>query len=255
MPLRNPVKAKLKRGETSIGAWIGVSHPDISESLSKVGFDWLLFDMEHAPLSIEQVQLQLQSMGYARDCVPLIRVAWNDIVLIKRALDIGAWGLVIPWVNTREEALNAVRACKYPPEGLRGFGPRRAAQGDPDYVQTVNEELLIVVQIETETAIKNLDGILAVKGIDVALIGPYDLSMNLGVFTQWENPRFKAAVNRVLEACEKWKVTPGFVCGDENVKEAVDRGFKFLSVGGDEGFMIKGALDSLRKAKEAAGIK
>ena len=123
------------------------------------------------------------------------------------------------------------------------------------YVETANEELLIIAQIETETALKNLEEILSVKGIDVALIGPYDLSMNLGVFTQWDDPKFKAAVDRVLQACEKWEVTPGYVCGDENVKWAVERGFRFLSIGGDEGFMIKGAKDSLRRAKEAVGIK
>lgn len=252
--MKNPVKTKLKRGETSIGTWVGIGHPDITESLSKVGFDWLLFDTEHSPLNIEVIQRLLQSMGYARNCVPLIRVAWNDLILVKRALDIGAYGLVIPWVNTKEEALNAVKACKYPPEGVRGFGPRRAAMDDPDYVKTANEELLIVAQIETETALKNLDEILSVKGIDVALIGPYDLSMNLGVFTLWDNPKFKVAVDRILQACEKWKVTPGYVCDDKNVKWAAERGFRFLSIEGDEDFMIKGALDSLRRAKEATGI-
>jgi len=253
--LRNPVKAKLKRGEVSFGAWVSIGHPDVSESLAKLGFDWLLFDTEHSPLNIEVIQGLLQSMSYTKDCVPLIRVAWNDVVLIKRALDIGAYGLVIPWVNTREEALNAVKACRYPPEGVRGFGPRRAAWHDPAYVKTANEELLIIAQVETETALTNLDEVLSVKGIDVALIGPWDLSMSLGVFTQWESPKFKAAVERVLEACEKWKVVPGYVCGDENVKEAAERRFRFLSIGGDEGFMVKGALDSLKRARETASIQ
>lgn len=249
------MKAKLKRGEVSLGAWVSIGHPDIPERLANLGFDWLLFDTEHCPLNVEVIQGLLQAMSYARECVPLIRVAWNDLVLIKRALDIGAYGLVIPWINTREEALNAVKACKYPPEGLRGFGPRRAAARDPEYVKTVNEELLIMAQIETEAAVRNLDEILAVKGIDVALIGPYDLSMSLGVFTQWTSPKFQAAVDNVLEACERWKVTPGYVCDDENIKEAVERGFRFLSIGGDEGFMIKGALDSLKRAKEATSMQ
>lgn len=253
--MKNPVKAKLRRGEVSIGAWISIAHPDITESLAKVGYDWILFDTEHCPLNVEMIQGLLQSMGYGTRSTPLIRVAWNDLVLVKRALDIGAYGVVIPWVNTKEEAVNAVRACKYPPEGVRGFGPRRAAADDPEYVQTVNEELLIVAQVETEAALRNLDEILSVKGIDVALIGPWDLSLNLGVFTQWESPKFKAAVDRVLEACKRWNVTPGYVCGDDTVKWAFDRGFRFLSVGGDEGFMLKGAHDSLRMAREAAGLK
>ncbi|MBS7609410.1 hypothetical protein KEJ36_00170 [Candidatus Bathyarchaeota archaeon] len=251
--MKNPVKAKLKRGEVSFGAWISIGHPDISESLAYVGFDWLLFDTEHCPLNIEIIQGLLQSMGYGARSVPLIRVAWNDMVLIKRALDIGAYGLVIPWVNTKDEALSAVRACKYPPEGVRGFGPRRASMYDPEYVKTANEELLIVAQIETESALKNLDDILSVKGIDVALIGPWDLSMSLGVFTQWDSPKFKAAVDKVLEACERWNVAPGYVCGDENIRWAVEKGFKFISIGGDEGFMLKGAIDSLMRAKEALG--
>jgi len=247
--MKNTVKAKLKAGETSVGAWVSVGHPDVSEALANVGFDWIVFDMEHCPLDIGTIQTLMQSMSYTRECVPIVRVAWNDIVLIKRALDIGAHGLIIPWVNTREEAVNAVRYCKYPPEGVRGFGPRRAAMFDSDYVKTANKELLVAVQIETETAIRNLDEIVSVEGVDACFVGPWDLSMSMGIFEEWGHPRLRDAFERVVKACGRWGVAPGMACGEDNINEAIAQGFRFCSLGGDIGFMVKGATDSIRRVK------
>ena len=118
------------------------------------------------------MQRMMQAMN-GTNCTPLVRPQWNDMVIIKRVLDIGAHGVLVPWINTKEEAEYAVRACKYPPEGLRGYGPRRAALFDPDYLKTANDEILVVAQIETQKAISNLDDILSVKGIDACYIGPF----------------------------------------------------------------------------------
>src|ERR1035437_6442564 len=159
--MKNALKTKLKRNEAVIGTFVGIGHPDITEWLSRQGFDFLLLDAEHGPLGFETLQRMMQSMN-GTNCVPIVRPQWNDPVIIKRVLDIGAYGVLIPWVNTKEEAENAVRACKYPPVGIRGYGPRRAGLLDPDYYATANDELLIAVQIESDLAVKNLDEILSV---------------------------------------------------------------------------------------------
>jgi 2-keto-3-deoxy-L-rhamnonate aldolase RhmA len=178
--LKNLLKEKLSKGIPVIGTFVGIGHSDVTERLSRVGYDWLLIDGEHAPLSLETMQVMLQAMN-GSNCTPLIRPQWNDMVIIKRALDIGAHGVLVPWVNTKEQAEYAVRACKYPPEGLRGRGPRRASLFDPDYFPTANNEIMVVVQIETKEALNNLDDILSVNGVDACYIGPMDLSMSMGL--------------------------------------------------------------------------
>lgn len=117
--MRNPLKEKLNRGEVVIGTFVALGHPDVTERLSVMGFDWLLLDGEHGPLGLETMQVMMQAMR-GDTCVPIIRVEWNDPVIIKRALDLGAGGVLIPWVNNKQEAIAAVQACKYPPKGIRG---------------------------------------------------------------------------------------------------------------------------------------
>ena len=154
--LKNIVKEKLQRGENAVGTFIEMGHPDVANLLSHAGFDWLLIDGEHSPMGFETMELMLQAME-GTDCTPIIRPQWNDPVIIKRILDLGAHGIVVPWVNTKEEAEAAVAAARYPPEGIRGWGPRRAARYDPEYRATANEEILVCVQIETQKSLDNLD--------------------------------------------------------------------------------------------------
>ena len=180
--MKNLLKEKLKKGQPVIGTFVSLGHPDVTESLSRLGFDFLILDGEHAPMGLETMQMMMQAMN-GSNCTPVVRPQWNDMVIIKRVLDIGAHGVLVPWVNAKEEAEYAVRACKYPPEGLRGCGPRRAALFDPDYLKTANDEVLVVVQIETREAVRNIDDILSVKGIDACYIGPFDLSMSCLLYT------------------------------------------------------------------------
>jgi len=133
--VKNLLKEKLQKGRVVIGTFIDLGHPDVTERLSRLGFDWLLIDGEHAPLGLETMQQMMQAMN-GSNCTPIVRPQWNDMVIIKRVLDIGTHGVLVPWVNTKEEAEYAVCACKYPPEGLRGCSPRRAALFDPDYLKT-----------------------------------------------------------------------------------------------------------------------
>ena len=252
--MKNPLKERLKKGEVVIGTFVGLGHPDVTEWLSRLGFDWLLLDAEHGPLGFETLQRMMQSMN-GTSCIPLVRPQWNDLVVIKRVLDLGAYGVLIPWVNSKEEAENAVRACRYPPEGLRGYGPRRAGMFDPSYYATANEEILITVQIETEKALKNLDEILSVEGIDACYIGPADLSCSLGfgIPPKWNEPRYLAAFDRVLEAAERHGKPAGMFATLDNIQWAIEKGFRFNTVDNADAFLIRGAEMALAKARGAGG--
>jgi len=248
--MKNPLKEKILNGKPVVGAFVGLGHPDVTETLSRAGFDWLLIDGEHGPLGLETMQTMLMAMN-GSNCTPIVRVQWNDPVIIKRVLDIGAYGVLVPWVNTREEAEAAVQACRYPPEGIRGWGPRRAARFDPDYRATANDEVLVSVQVETQTAVDNLEEIAAVDGVDALFIGPYDLSNNMGIGIppQWDNPRFLGAIEAVLHACEKFDKAPGLYSNMGNIKWAVEKGFVYNTVGEADGFLAYGAEQALKAAK------
>ena len=250
--MKNSVKEKLRAGKPSVGTWIEMNNPDVSEQLSSLGFDWLVFDVEHGLFTMPDLQRMMQSMSANADCIPLVRVPINEPVYFKWALDMGAHGVVVPWVNSKEEATKAVRASKYPPEGVRGCGPRRASRyysEVADYVKNANDDILVVVMIESQQALDNLDEILAVKGVDAVFIGPDDLSLNLGIFQQREHAMFKGALSSVLEACKKHKVAPGMHCNDKNINQAISQGFQFCALNDDDTFLTIGAKSCLQELK------
>ena len=253
--MRNILKEKLKKGDPVIGTFVEIGHPDITEWLSRLGFDWILLDAEHGPLGYETLQRMMQSMK-GSGCVPIVRPQWNDPVVIKRVLDIGAYGVLIPWVNSRDEAEKAVQACKYPPQGMRGYGPRRAAMLDPDYFRTANEQLLIAVQVETQTALDNLDEILSVEGIDACYIGPYDLSCSLGfgIPPKWGDARYLAAFDRVLVSARQHGKAAGMFATFDNIEWALEKGFTFNTVDDADVFLIRGAQMALDKTKKKDSI-
>ena len=248
--MKNILKEKLQRGESVIGTFVEIGHPDVTDWLSHLDFDWLVLDSEHAPTSFETLQQMMQAMS-GTGCVPIIRPQWNDPVVIKRVLDLGAYGVLIPWVNSREEAENAVKFCRYPPEGIRGFGPRRAGMFDPDYFKTANQEILIAVQIETQEALENLDDILSVEGVDACYIGPWDLSVNLGFGAppQWDKPQYMAAFDRVLEAAKRHGKPAGMFAIMDNIEWALEKGFKFNTVDCDDFFLIRAAKQALERVR------
>lgn len=246
--LKNLLKEKINAGKPAIGTFVGIGHPDVTESLSRIGFDWLLIDSEHAPLSVETMQTMLQAMN-GTDCTPIIRPPWNDPVAIKRVLDIGAHGVLLPWINTGDDAKLAVEACRYPPMGLRGFGPRRAALIDRQYVQTANTELLVIPQIETREAVENLDDILSLDGVDACYIGVFDLSLSYGLrFPDFENEEYVGAFDKVLAAAAKYNKPAGMYCTSETVQWALKRGFTLVTVDSADGFLMRGAAMTLKKA-------
>ena len=244
--MKNKLKSRLKAGEQTYGVWMSVESPIITELLSTLGFDWFVFDTEHNPLDIYQVQTLMQAMR-GNQTTPLVRVVWNNLVPIKRALDVGAYGVVVPWVNTRQEAEMAVKACRYAPKGLRGCGPRRAAMFDSEYLKTADEELLVIAQIETKTAVENIDEILSVDGIDVSYIGPADLSASFGHLGNMSHPEVQHAIDRVFDASEAAGVATGVHMGaGKTIMDRVEKGYNFITVGSDLQFFRSGA-DSILK--------
>jgi len=254
--MRNTLKQQLKRGHLSLGTWVSIGHPDVAEVLADIGFDWLLFDMEHGPLTNETVHPMMQAMGGSATA-PLVRVARNDSWHIGQALDGGAHGVMVPLVNTAEEARRAVAACKYPPEGTRGMGPRRATRYGrrfEEYLRSVNREVLVVVQIETPEAIENIDAIVSVEGVDVAAIGPGDLAKTMGCFGNPRNKEYQRAFDRVLRSCERHGIVPSmaYVSKIEKAREYIQRGFRFIGFCEDIEFLsgaAGSALAALRSKK------
>jgi len=237
------LKKIFKDNRVSVGTWITINSTDVTEALSRVGFDWLVFDTEHAPLTIETAQKLMQPLN-GSNVSPIIRVAWNDPVMVKLALDIGPEGILVPWVNNKEQALNAVRACRYPPEGIRGWGPRRAAVYGLDltYWKRAGDDIALIVQIETREALDNVMDILSTEGVDAFFIGPYDLSVSLGVPLDFESETFKSAIDTALEAGRKTGKPGGiYTSGGQDAVKYLRKGFKMITLTSDISLLLKGA--------------
>lgn len=248
------LKEVLREGGLALGTWVTINHPDVVEALSTLPFDWIVFDMEHSPLDVSNVQLLMMALR-GTNITPIVRVPWNDMVIIKRVLDIGAQGVLIPWINDASEAERAVKYVRYPPRGVRGVGPRRCIQYGArpflDYYQRFEEEeLVLIIQVETKKALDNLDEILSVKGIDVAFVGPMDLSVNLGIPARYDHPKFKEALARVVKSCEEHGVSPGVHgLSKEFIKSRIKEGFRFIALMDDLDIMLGGFRDLLREFK------
>lgn len=247
--MKNRLKDVLEHDEVAFGVTVTIGHPDITEILGEIGFDYINIDMQHAPLDIQTVQNLMQSMSYSQT-TPIIRVPQNDYAMINSALDVGAHGIIIPLVNTKEDLLKALKYALYPPKGIRSYGPRRAILRDPEYVANANKEILVIPQIETREALENLEEILSVEGVKALFVGPNDLSMSLGVYAQWRHPTFEKALNTIIETAEKNGVKPGILAPIGELEELIDRGFKLITVGKDTTFLMDAAASALKKVKD-----
>lgn len=229
----NVVKDMLKAGKTAIGTTASVKSP--VDFLADSGFDFILFDTQHSPVEIKELQYQLQAMK-GKKAIPIIRVGANDQAQICYALDIGAKGIIVPMVNTKEEAVNMVRYCKYPPDGIRSNAGMRGEWGEfknyREYMNAVNEQLLVIPMIETVESLNNIDDILSVPGVDVLLVGPSDLSINLDVTLDYLNPKYQKTLDKIVSTCENAGVVPGmyFIPGGQDPSGFVERGFKFFTL-------------------------
>jgi len=250
----NRVKALLREGRTTCGSWVSLCSPIGAEVMGRLGFDWLLIDMEHAAGDYQTLLGQLQAIGCAGETEPLVRVQSNDPVVIKRVLDTGARGVMIPGVASVEEARAAVAAAKYPPEGTRGIAGsvRASAFGmDADYPAQANDELCVFLQFETPGAVELAEAILDLPGIDVAFIGPNDLAAAMGYRGQPQHEAVQAAIGRVEAAANARGVALGTVSRSWAQAEAlIDKGYRAQSIMGDIPFMIQAARAALAEYRK-----
>ena len=230
----NAVKDLLKSGKTVIGT-AGSPHPEVTAVLADVGVDFLLFDTQHSPWEIKQLIPGVQATN-GKKAAPIVRVSANQADLICFALDAGARGIIVPMVNTAEEATAMVRACQYSPLGDRSNAGVRGEWGEfedyRDYLDAVNKDLMIIPMIETNQAIDNLDEILSVPGIDVLLVGPSDLSIELKVPLDYPSETYQAGLDKIAAACKNHGVVPGmfFIPPGMDPNFYVDKGFKFFTM-------------------------
>lgn len=252
--LARKIKEKMRLGEPSLGSWLSLAHPSIAEILAMAGYDWVVIETEHTAIDVSEV-LRLIIAIEQRGAVPLVRLAWIDPIQAKAVLDSGAAGVLVPMVNTKADAELAVQMTKYPPIGIRGVGLARA-QGYgvnfDSYVKNANDDTLLIVQIEHKDAVSNIEEILSVPGIDGTFIGPYDLSMSLGIPGQINHPDVIAAKRKVKDATIAHGLFAGvhFVHPDtavEDCRQAVEEGYRFIALGTDILFLG----DSARTLQQA----
>jgi 2-keto-3-deoxy-L-rhamnonate aldolase RhmA len=247
---QNPLRRESLLERPACGGWLQIGHPAPAEVHARAGFGWVCVDLEHGVVDLESMAGVFRALsGY--DCVPAARVPANDPVWIRRSLDAGARAVVVPMVNSAEEAERAVRAAKYPPRGERGFGYCRANAHGTDfaeYARTANDETAVILQVEHIRAIEKLEAIAAVEDVDALFIGPYDLSGSLGVPGELEHPKVLAALERFRSICRSRGVPMGMHVVRPTV-EAVGRslaeGYKLLALGLDTVFMESAARQAL----------
>ena len=238
----NTFKRALKAGNKQIGLWCSLSSHYAIELVAGSGFDWLLIDTEHSPNELDMVLHQLQAVA-PYPSHPVVRVPWNDMVTIKRFLDIGAQTLLIPMVQNAEEARKAVAYTRYPLEGVRGLaGSTRANRFGrvKDYPKRAAEEICVLVQVETGTALDNLDAIAAVEGVDGVFIGPADLHASLGYAGQTSHPDVKKLIDEALVRIRKAGKASGVLTGNEvDARHWIELGCQFVAVGVDTAILAR----------------
>jgi 4-hydroxy-2-oxoheptanedioate aldolase len=240
----NPVRRKLMNGEATYGTWLTLPDPVAARLLATSGFDWITVELEHTPTTFETAAVSF-AMIAAGGTVPLARVPVNSLENIKRVLDTGAWGVIVPMVNSRAEAEAAVAAARFPPAGRRTVGGQlNAASFHTDqatYRRRANDEILVIVMIEHEQGVANAAEIVATPGIDAVFIGPNDLLNSMGRQPSFESddPDFVSAVSRVRELCREHKVASGIhVISPAAARQRAEEGFQFIALGSDAGFML-----------------
>jgi len=249
------LKEKLKNNELTIGSWITIGDSSVVEIMATAGFEWLCVDMEHTTIDLNKAKILITTIQ-ANNMKALVRVSKNEEVIIKKVMDMGADGVIVPMIKNRDEALEAVSYVKYPPHGNRGVGLYRA-QGYgtkfEEYKKWVEEEAIVIAQIEHIEAVNNIEDILAVDGIDGTIVGPYDLSGSMGTPGEYHRDEVKDAIETVRLACEKNGVPYGFHVIESNPEkliERIDEGCTFLAYSLDFFFLGDLARDGMKKIKD-----
>lgn len=249
MAVENTAKRRMVEGEPAFGYSLGLGSPLAAERMARTGIDFLLLDTQHGSVGPDAAIACLMATA-GGTATPLARVARNDYTLIGRLLDEGALGVIVPMVHTAADAKEAAGACRFPPVGTRSWGWGRAAAFGDDYADAVNDEILVMVQIESAQAVENAEAILSTPGVDGCWIGPSDLSLSMGIHPRdrERDERVIAAVEQVLAACANTGTIPGYAGSSvAQAAELAGRGFRFITCGSDLGFMLAGAAAGVRQ--------
>jgi 4-hydroxy-2-oxoheptanedioate aldolase len=250
--MANRLRKLLQPGERAVGNWISIGHPAVAE-ICAPEFDFVIIDTEHTAIGLETLEDMLRAVN--EDVATLVRVPANDPTRIKRVLDLGVAGLMIPMIETSEQAKQAVEAMQYPPEGIRGAAPARASdygRSFNEYFKSANEDLITILQIETERGVKNVEEIVTVDGVDAVIVGQGDLSASMDVFGEWDSDRFQSALNSVLESAHGAGKPVGMLAlNHKDIHRWVDGGVDFLIAGADIVHLTSGS-DNVRKEFETA---
>jgi len=246
------LKRKWRAGQPSAGMWLRLTDPTIVDMIGDLGFDWVMFDAEHIAYDLQPLQnlfMALKGTG----TLPLLRVYDNDPAYIKRVLDIGAAGVLVPQINSAAEAAAAVAAVKYPPVGIRGTGPRRPSRygrNFTEYINSANDQTIVLIMLEMAGALNELNQILALQGLDGLIIGPTDLSMSLGANGDPSQPVAKEAISTIVAKANAAGMPFGTGRPMDDQFEWASRGARILAMGDDEMFIQNGALKSLEEFKQ-----
>ena len=247
-------RQKLQRGEPALGGWIMMAHPSMAELMAGEGFDWICVDLEHTSTDYRDF-LNIAAAVKGTGCDLLARLQANDPVQAKRVLDAGANGIIVPCVNSAEEARQVVSMAKFPPEGFRGVSFSRAADYGRNfrpYFDAHNQSVIVAVMIEHIDGVNQVDEILSTPGIDAAFIGPYDLSASMGLPGELDHPDVQAAQRRILEACQKHGVSPGLhvvAVDPDAVQTRIAEGYRFIACSLDTEFILHGCRAMLKAAE------
>ena len=242
------IRESVLSGELLTGMWCNIASSISVEIAGRSGFDWLLIDLEHGVGDLSHLVPQLQALG-GSPSAPIVRIGWNDPTRFKRVLDIGALGVMVPYVSNPEEAQAAARSMLYPPQGIRGIATltRANAYGNDleEYLQKANDGLLTVVQIETPEAVDTIDGIAAVDHVDVLFVGPMDLSSNLGIQRQYDHPTFRDAIKKVIAAAKNHGKAAGtLLASPAQIDGAIEDGYTFVALSSDAAILAKGMRET-----------
>jgi len=248
----NAFKKAIASGQPQIGIWSSLCSAISAEVLADAGFDWVLLDSEHSPNELPIVQNQLDAL-LAGNTEGIVRPAWNDTVLIKRYLDVGARTLLLPYVQNPEEAKRAVAATRYPPLGVRGVsGCTRANRYGrvKDYFKRVHDELCVLLQVETTSAMKHIEAIAEIDGVDGIFIGPNDLAADMGHLGNWQHPEVWKVMEDAAKRIRKAGKAPGILVGEADGQRCIDMGYTFVAVGSDLVMLARGSEALAAKFKK-----
>ena len=252
------IEEKIAKKELVLGTHSSLGYPVIAEMLGEAGFDALWIDTEHTAIDRQDLLLNVIATE-GTQMAPFVRIPWNDPVLAKPVLEMGVAGIIFPFIRTAEEAKLAVASCTYPPDGIRGFGPIRAVRyGNIDtmeYIHTISKQVWKILQIEHVDAVKNIDEILAVKGVSAVVIGPNDLSGSIGLLGQPGHPQVRELIEVVAGKCSKagipFGVSTGYNPNDKKSFEYwIGLNVQFIFLGGDTAFLMSGARQTIQGVNE-----